>query len=1615
MRELRSGLCPLFILLLLPLLPAAAALASPPARPCVPPELRRGPLPAPASSGACVGLYGTEEPHVGVQEDGGPVQLLGEGRVLAVPRRDAIGQPDPAPVPLRSRRSPQELPRAHAAPRRRKRDWVIPPIKVPENERGPFPKKLVQIKSNRNKDTKVFYSITGQGADAPPEGVFTIEKESGWMKVTQPLDRERIDKYHLLSHAVSENGKPVEEPMEIIVTVTDQNDNKPQFTQEIFRGSVPEGALPGTSVMQVMATDADDAVETYNGVIAYSILSQEPREPHPHMFTINKATGTLSVIASGLDRERVREYTLTVQAADLDGEGLTTTALAVIEIADVNDNAPEFDPKTYEAAVPENAAGREVARLAVTDLDELNTPAWRAVYSILRGNEGGAFAIVTDPASNEAVLRTTKGLDYEAKKQFVLHVAVTNEAPFAVKLPTATATVTVSVEDVNEAPVFEPLVQLARVPEDVPPGQTIASCTARDPDTAQGQRIKYLMGHDPAGWLAVHPENGLVTARDHLDRESPFAKNSTYAAMLLAVDDGSPPATGTGTLLLTLLDVNDHGPEAEPRDITICNRSPQPQVLTITDRDLPPNTGPFRAELSHGSGDSWAVEVGDKDDTVTLRLVASLEPELYTVYLRLFDRPGKAQLTTITARVCDCEGLVQSCAQRSQPATGLPIVLAALGALLALLLILLLLLLFVRRRKVTKEPLLLPEDDTRDNIFYYGEEGGGEEDQDYDLRQLHRGLDARPDVLLRNDVAPTLLPAPQYQPRPANPDDIGTFIEENLKAADTDPTAPPYDSLLVFDYEGSGSEAASLSSLNSSDSDRDQDYDYLSDWGSRFKKLAELYVSFRDCDKQQSAVILSDDTRFNVSRDGVISATQPLQLQRREISFSVHAWDTAGKRHSARVTLRRWWQQQQQDMAPDVLTFPEHGHGLQRQKRDWVIPPINCPENERGPFPKKLVQIKSNKDKETKVYYSITGQGADTPPVGVFTIERETGWLEVTKPLDREQIDKYVLFSHAVSANGQPVEDPMEIIITVTDQNDNRPVFTKQVFVGYIEENAKPGTSVMTVNATDADDGITVNNGIIGYSIISEEPRSAQQMFTINPEKGVISVIGTGLDRETTPNYTLIIQAADQEGTGLATTATAIVEVTDANDNPPIFDPTRYEGTVKENEVGVVVTRLHVTDGDMQGSPAWQAVYHIKSGDQDGSFVITTDPKTNDGILKTAKGLDYESRSQYNLLVTVENAVPFAVPLPLSSASVQVMVGDVNEAPIFMPPVKKVDVMEDLPLGHQVTSYTAQDPDKDQRQKITYRMGSDPAGWLAINPETGIVTAAQPLDRESVHAINSTYKAIVLAVDSGAPDATGTGTLLLLLQDVNDNGPTPEPRNFDICNQQPEKQTLTIVDKDLPPNTYPFKAVLEHGSGSNWTVEVTGRDLVVLTLNKVLEPGEYNLFLKLTDGQGKVQMTPVKAQVCDCEGPAKNCERRAYIAGGLGVPAILGILGGILALLILLLLLLLFARRRKVVKEPLLPPEDDMRDNVYHYDEEGGQALTPLLPQNLKAADTDPTAPPYDSLLVFDYEGSGSEAASLSSLNSSDSDRDQDYDYLSDWGSRFKKLAELYGGGEEDD
>ncbi|XP_016308679.1 B-cadherin-like isoform X2 [Sinocyclocheilus anshuiensis] len=353
------------------------------------------------------------------------------------------------------------------------------------------------------------------------------------------------------------------------------------------------------------------------------------------------------------------------------------------------------------------------------------------------------------------------------------------------------------------------------------------------------------MGNDPAGWLSVSPETGVIKVRTLMDRESAYVKDGKYRAIILAVDDDASPATGTGTLIIELENVNDNAPVINERTVGVCNRGSAPVLLSITDKDGPPYGAPFSVETQGETSKNWSTSMNDTSTGVFLHLKSQLEQGDYNVVLRVFDQHKLYQDSSIQATVCDCTGDEVRCTEKRLGGMSLSGVLGILGGILALLLLVLLLLLFLRRKSGTKKEPLLPEDDVRDNIYYYDEEGGGEDDQDYDLSVLHRGLDNRPEVF-RNDVAPTFLPAPQYRPRPANPEEIGTFIDDNLNAADNDPTAPPYDSLLVFDYEGGGSDAGSLSSLNSSSSGHDQDYDFLNEWGPRFKKLADMFGGGED-------------------------------------------------------------------------------------------------------------------------------------------------------------------------------------------------------------------------------------------------------------------------------------------------------------------------------------------------------------------------------------------------------------------------------------------------------------------------------------------------------------------------------------------------------------------------------------------------------------------------------------------------------------------------------------------------------------------------------------------------------------------------------------------------
>ncbi|XP_027860257.1 cadherin-4-like [Xiphophorus couchianus] len=870
-------------------------------------------------------------------------------------------------------------------------------------------------------------------------------------------------------------------------------------------------------------------------------------------------------------------------------------------------------------------------------------------------------------------------------------------------------------------------------------------------------------------------------------------------------------------------------------------------------------------------------------------------------------------------------------------------------------------------------------------------------------------------------------------------------------------------------------------------------------------------VKFDDCMGNEAVVFQSTDPVFNVRTDGSIFAKGQGASLDETVQFKVTArgphtnvWETvvqltlidlsSSGQNENEVTeeagnISEQNKKKDTSQAPTpVIMFPgsrvNSTRGLRRQKRDWVIPPINVAENSRGPFPQMLVSIRSDQDQDIPIRYSITGVGADQPPNEVFSIDPVLGKMFVTKPLDREHRSSYHLRAHAVDINGNQVENPIDLYIFVIDMNDNRPEFKNQVYNGSVDEGSKPGTYVMHLSAFDADDNTTAN-GMVRYRILSQTPHSPiPNMFTINSETGDIMTVAPGLDREKVSQYTIIVQATDMEGNlnfGLSNTATAIITVTDINDNPPMLTSRTFSGEVPENTVDVTVANLTVIDADQPHSPNWNAVYRIISGDPTGHFTIRTDPISNDGMVTVVKPVDFEMNRSFMLTVVVSNQAHLASGIQSSLQSttgVTISVKDVNEPPYFPTNPKQIRFEEGVPTGTSLTTFSASDPDRLQMQQIIrYSKLNDPANWLSINRTSGQIVTTGMLDRESVYVKNNIYEATFLATDNGSPEASGIGTLQIYLIDINDNPPALVPRESQICermNKNANGVNITAADADTDPNAGPFVFELPNFPSSirrNWTIARISGDYARLALRYqiYLEPGMYEVPIIVSDSGNPPlsNRSVIKVKVCPCDENGDCTTLGAVAAAGLGTGAIIFILICIIILLCMVLLFVVWIKRRekeRQTKQLLIDPEDDVRDNILKYDEEGGgeedqdydlsqlqqpdslehiiskppgvrrvderpiipesqYPIRPVVPhpgdigdfihEGLRAADNDPTAPPYDSLLVFDYEGSGSTAGSVSSLNSS-STGDQDYDYLNDWGPRFKKLADMYGGGDDD-
>ncbi|KAM4592517.1 cadherin-15 isoform 2-T2 [Odontesthes bonariensis] len=645
-----------------------------------------------------------------------------------------------------------------------------------------------------------------------------------------------------------------------------------------------------------------------------------------------------------------------------------------------------------------------------------------------------------------------------------------------------------------------------------------------------------------------------------------------------------------------------------------------------------------------------------------------------------------------------------------------------------------------------------------------------------------------------------------------------------------------------------------------------------------------------------------------------------------------------------------------------LYPWRNQGKGMVRVKRDWIIPPIRVLENSKQ-VPEDLVQIKSDKIFLGEVIYKLEGPGVDQEPKNLFEIDDKTGVIRSKRPLDREKHSSFTLKAFALSSSGERLENPTTIEIMVLDQNDNRPAFTQNQFVGTVAEFSVPGTSVMSVSATDVDDPMT-DNAALSYSIIDQEsiPANAvtKTMFGINNQTGAIYTRDVGLDREVVKGFRLKLQVADMGGMGLTSQGVAVIHVSDINNHAPQFNPASYSMTAVENELNYEIGRVNVTDKDDRQTGNWEAKYSI-SNDPKRNFAIRTDPATNQGVLIVLKPLDYETQKEHILSLTVENVNPLsskAPNLPPSTATVVVTVTNKHEAPYFQEDPIQIEVPESvLPLTI-LTRIFALDPDKSE---LRYEISKDPERWLEINEDTGHMKARRTFNMRSPHVTNNIYWAVVKATD--ADGLSTTAKVAIKLKETNDFPPQLTPLSGSICRDVTNPESglfLTAVDEDRPPHAAPFLfAIDDDDLWSNWTVIRVNDTHAVLLPHRELEPGEYVVTVVVTDS-GSPRMASfaqvnVTVCLCDSHGDCKS-ETGAFLGTSVGISFIALII--IMACVALLLLLILLAvalttcgRRHHLKKGTGLlvgESEDDIRDNVLNYDEQGGgeedENLPTLLP-----------------------------------------------------------------------
>uniref|UniRef100_A0A665UJ58 Cadherin domain-containing protein n=1 Tax=Echeneis naucrates TaxID=173247 RepID=A0A665UJ58_ECHNA len=400
----------------------------------------------------------------------------------------------------------------------------------------------------------------------------------------------------------------------------------------------------------------------------------------------------------------------------------------------------------------------------------------------------------------------------------------------------------------------------------------------------------------------------------------------------------------------------------------------------------------------------------------------------------------------------------------------------------------------------------------------------------------------------------------------------------------------------------------------------------------------------------------------------------------------------------------------------------------------------------KGTILSTVSAIDADEGSNGKVSYTITNTLDDVPDL--FRIDEDSGVVTLTGGLDYEKTQHYEI--HVQAGDDGGLTDSCKIIVEVTDTNDNHPSINIMSKTNSISENSKAETVVTIFNVQDPDSG---NNGKVMCNI--EEQMPFQMKVT---SKKIFSLVtDSELDRERVSEYNITVTCSDEGVPSLSSSVTLTLQISDVNDNPPVFERSSYEAYIVENNTpGLSIFTVRARDADWNQNA--RVSYILEDSSVNGVPVSSyVSVSADSGVIHAVRSFDYEQIKDFQFHIKAQDG---GSPPLSSNVTVKILIQDQNDNPpqVLYPVQSGGSVVAEMvprsaDVGYLVTKVVAVDVDSGQNAWLSYKLqkATDRALFEVGLQNGEIRTIRQVTDKDAVK-----QRLTVIVEDNGQPSRSAT-------------------------------------------------------------------------------------------------------------------------------------------------------------------------------------------------------------------------------------------------------------------